>query len=146
MQQKTKMIILIALIVFIIFATAVFMFKKTKNLFNLGEQNKQAEQLESEKQKEGQTGDFSKSFTTIEIKGTVAAISKDSIEIQDGETKNTFSLAENIAVLSVSGSKASKKSVSDLKKGQNVSLMLNQANSEIVSIQILEGRDSKALF
>ncbi|MFA5777325.1 MAG: hypothetical protein WC906_02725 [Parcubacteria group bacterium] len=146
MQQKTKMIILIALIVFIIFATAVFMFKKTKNLFNLGEQNKQAEQLESEKQKEGQTGDFSKSFTTIEIKGTVAAISKDSIEIQDGETKNTFSLAENIAVLSVSGSKVAKKSVSDLKKGQNVSLMLNQANSEIVSIQILEGRDSKALF
>ena len=146
MQQKTKMIILIALIVFIIFATAVFMFKKTKNLFNLGEQNKQAEQLESEKQKEGETGDFSKSFTAIEIKGTVVAISKDSIEIQDGETKNTFSLAENIAVLSVSGSKASKKSVSDLKKGQNVSLMLNQANSEIVSIQILEGRDSKALF
>ncbi|MFA5777322.1 MAG: hypothetical protein WC906_02710 [Parcubacteria group bacterium] len=146
MQQKTKMIILIALIVFIIFATAVFMFKKTKNLFNLGEQNKQAEQLESEKQKEGETGDFSKSFTAIEIKGTVVAISKDSIEIQDGETKNTFSLAENIAVLSVSGSKASKKSVSDLKKGQNISLMLNQANSEIVSVQILEGTNSKALF
>ncbi|MFZ2975698.1 MAG: hypothetical protein WA055_03710 [Candidatus Moraniibacteriota bacterium] len=139
MQQKTKITILIGLITIAILAVAVYMFKKSA-FFNPSLKQKKQTQQEPEKIPEQKMEESTQPsvITTIQADGVVSQVSKDSLEITNDETKNTFILKENISVILVNGAKLEKKKISDIKKNQNVSLMINQADSQIISIQILQ--------
>jgi hypothetical protein len=142
MQQKTKAI-LIGLIVIILIVTVVYAFKKLGS----GKGTNAPGQKQTSQQQTAEQSNKPQTFTTIKADGTVSQISENSIEIKNGDTKNTFSISKDTTVLSVNGSQVTKKSISDLKKDQNVSLTINQANSQIVSIQIIEGSTGgKAIF
>lgn len=133
MNQKTKALILITLILLATAGFGVYFFKQKKAQPTL-----QPQKIEDVQNKQTENmGEPVKSQTvkTISIIGTVAAITKDSIEIKNGETKNTLPLTSDVVVISVNGEKIEKQTIADIKVGDNASIMIDQSNTKVISIQ-----------
>ncbi|EKE25917.1 MAG: hypothetical protein ACD_5C00006G0005 [uncultured bacterium] len=88
----------------------------------------------------------SKKFETIILDGIVSKVTNQDIEIQNGEIKNTLLFNQNISVILVSNGAVEKKDTSYLKSGQKISITINQSDSSIISIQILEGDNVSKVF
>jgi hypothetical protein len=73
---------------------------------------------------------------TVAVDGKVTTVSATSIEIINGETKNTFPITDKVLVASINPKSAGNKRIADIKKDDAVTIVLNAANSEVVGIQI----------
>jgi hypothetical protein len=146
--MKIKVMITLVIIIVIVGCICIYLFEKKKTQIK-PEPQKQAQQTQQapNQQVTNNLQSPPQKFTTVTISGKVSAIAKDSIEITNGEAKNTFSLTSDIVVLSVNGAQVEKKTIADIKKDQTVSAIINQANSQIISIQIQQGTEgNKGMF
>ena len=76
---------------------------------------------------------------TIAILGEVSAISKNSIEIVSGDAKKVFSIDDEIFVISATSEDDSRKfTIEDIKKGANVTVIIDESNNKVAGIQIEE--------
>lgn len=145
MTKKTKMLILAGTVAAVVVGGAAYLFMQ-KQLLSLEQDNiiqtndidqaqiKQEEQVQSKSQE----------VTITASKGKVTLISKDAIEIDDNGVKKNFALTDGVAVLLVDAGKVEKKTIADIKKEDTVSIMTNQADNSILSIQI--GKDAGSAF
>lgn len=143
MTQKTKTIILVVLILVLTVGVGVYVYnQKSAELFDLGRKSTEVSPIGEQGKNNAQENAPTVKASTIS--GTVSAISNNSIEIKNGEEKNSFSLTESTPIFSVEGKKIEKKTAGDIKKGETVSIMINQADKSILSIQI--GKDAGTVF
>lgn len=148
MEQKTKAVILILIILLLTTGVGIYIFKKNKIQT---EAPVPAPQVEVKQQfQEPNNGLLAEkpapknqeSIKVTSIAGTISQISKDSIEITNGEAKVPLQINEQTPVILVEKGKTVVKKVADIKKGDKVSVMINMENSTVVSIQIGENAGS----
>lgn len=73
---------------------------------------------------------------TVAVIGKVTEVTLSSIEIINGEVKNTFPITDKVLVVSINTKDSGNKKITDIKKDDEVAIVLNVANSEVVGIQI----------
>lgn len=73
---------------------------------------------------------------TFSVEGVIVHIDDKSIRIVDGEASNVLFFDVNVAA-DVSSKSGTKKNVADLKKDDRVLVKIDQKNSKIVSVMIL---------
>ena len=140
MTQKTKALILIPLILVATFVFGTYLFKQKQ--LALYSQEKQNSQIVDQGRKT--VDEKNKTVTAKILNGKVSAIAKDSVDIESKDGKRAFSLNENTAVTLVFGEKIEKKSIADIKKGDNASVITNRDDGSVISIQI--GKDAGSVF
>lgn len=147
MSQRVKTIILISIILIITLGVIVYYFNY-KNIKFKPEKKQQSEQIKTnESAKEDQKDDSAQQPQTITastLVGEVSMITEDSIEITKGDVKNSYVINQKTPVFSVEGEKIERKTIKDIKKNDNVSIMTNQADNSVLSIQI--GKDAGSIF
>jgi uncharacterized protein (UPF0333 family) len=73
---------------------------------------------------------------TTSINGKVVQVTKDSIIVLNGGVKNTFTITDKVFVVSINPKNSGTKTITDVKKDDNVSVVINTADSQVVGIQI----------
>lgn len=139
MTQKTKTILLVVIIFIATVGLGFYMFQQK-------EASKRQESIQSQAGPSNKTLEKpqNQGITGVITGGTVSSVTADSIEIKNGEEKSTYAINKNTAVVSVDGKKIERKSITDIKKGDKVSIMLNESDKSIVAIQI--GKDAGSVF
>jgi uncharacterized membrane protein YhiD involved in acid resistance len=143
MNQKTKAMILAAIIFFATIFVSIYFFrlKKIQQSVNYQIDSLKITEIDKSKEKKAENNVQIKTTTT---KGVVVAVDKDFIEININDKKDKFNLSKDVSVFVVEGSKIEKKTIADIRIGENVSIMLNQEGSEVLSIQV--GKDAGNAF
>ncbi|MEI7891408.1 MAG: hypothetical protein WCI36_05605 [bacterium] len=148
MEQKTKAVILILIILLLTTGVGIYIFKKNKIQTQAPTQEAQTEnKQQAQAPNNGLLAEKpqpkkAESIKVTSIGGTVSQIAKDSIEITNGAAKIPLQITEQTPVILVEKGKTVVKKVSDIKKGDKVSVMINMENSTIASIQIGESAGS----
>jgi RNase P/RNase MRP subunit p29 len=149
MEQKTKVSLVILSLLLLILAGVVYVGTKKKTIPQTQPQTQTTLPQETvkptaEKQKASEAPvaenktyqETQPDMKTVTVTGKVVSATKDSLEIINGEVKNTLPLTPKVLVISIKGGKSETKTVADLKKNDNVAIVINAANSEVVGIQI----------
>lgn len=131
MEQKLKRILWLALAVVLVGGAAVYFLGK----YDLRKQPLKSKNTENVARRDD-SSQKSEPVSVIRLSGTVSKISADTIEIQNGEVKNTLSMKPGVTVISTLGEKPEKKSLAEVKAGQKVELDINQKNSSVILIRI----------
>lgn len=142
-MNKTTKIIIGIIILLILSASLIYVFKFKKQQVATKETEPQVVQQETEKE------DLAKNIQptqTIIVDGAITNVLADKIIVKSGEVENSFILTNKVDVLSVSKNGIEKKDFQYLSKDQKVSIILNQANSRAVSIQVLGDGITQASF
>lgn len=140
LNQKNQTLILIGAIILGTIFVGIFMLNRKKS-----NQTKQFQEAQSQEDSETSKteGLNAQTVTAIITRGVVSSMNKDSIEITDEQTKSTYSIKENTSIISVDkDKKMTKKTLDIVKKGDNVSLMINNVDNSALVIQIGEGAGS----
>jgi len=135
MEQKTKVGIIVAVLVLLTLGVVVFV-NSQKNKAIQNSTVKEKIPTETSKQDTRTYQEKEPNMKTIFIEGKVTTISPTSIEIIKGEVKNTFPITEKVLVASMRAKDQGIRRITDIKKDDAVTIVLNAANSEVVGIQI----------
>lgn len=145
MTQKTKTLILIGIILLATLIAIVYVFNQQKVQRLEQEKNLQDQaMIQDQNTKDNTSKDKAKTVIADTVNGKVSSISKDSLVIDAGGTKTTFAITENTSVFAVDGKKIEKKTIADIKEGDSVSVMTNQEDNSVLSIQV--GKDAGSVF
>jgi len=145
MQQKTKIIygfilvVLTLVTLFILWLSRSEFFKEETPVAKENDQVEMAqnpiERIESAQEKV---------YSTSMVNGEIVSVLDDRIELSEGGTKSEFTLNKNVTVVEINGAEVEKKDQDYLKKGQKVSLVINQADSEIILLKVVIGNSDPA--
>ena len=140
MTQKLKVIISVLVIIVVVVIGIVVVRKVRVKSQSAAVNHSQDQQNPNMQAPSPEKPKAPEAVKVITVRGTVSAIATDSIEVTNGQVKNTFPLTQDISVVFVDGANMQKKALTDIKKGDTVSLMINSANSSVLSIQ--DGKDA----
>ena len=149
MKQRTKVIILIALVAIAI-ALGAYLFKKRQvagQAKNLASTNApatkeiQVTQLEAKNQTKQAELNQQPSKSTNEVSvvsGTVTKISEKEVEIKNANSQFALPLTGEVAVTASASGASQPKTVADVRVGDLISISINNSNTSVKVIDITE--------
>jgi cytochrome c oxidase assembly protein Cox11 len=99
MNKKTKVLILILLIVVIFGGLTVFLSKEYASLSSVTGNNQTAQRQQVPEQTASQTEQIQDPQKTIEVEGTVSAVKEGSVEIENDGVKKTIPIKKGTEVI-----------------------------------------------
>jgi FlaG/FlaF family flagellin (archaellin) len=127
MQQKTKTIIAVVVILLATVLAVIFIFK-TKT---------QAPAIAPVQKVETPQAQAPKTFSTVFVEGAVVSLESNELKIKSGDSVIPISLNEKALVYSKDGETIVKKETSDLKEGTKIKVEIDKQNSMGLGVEIL---------